>query len=89
MANARDPLASPVYGDLAGLPPMLVHAGADEALRDDSTRLVERARAAGVDAQIELWPETPHGWQLMPFIPEAAESRQKAIDFLKEKLRAV
>jgi monoterpene epsilon-lactone hydrolase len=89
MANARDPFASPVYGDLAGLPPMLVHAGADEALRDDSTRLVERARAAGVDAQIELWPDTPHGWQLMPFIPEAAESRQKAIDFLKEKLHAV
>ena len=89
MANARDPFASPVYGDLAGLPPMLVHAGADEALRDDSTRLVERARTAGVDAQIELWPDTPHGWQLMPFIPEAAESRQKAIDFLKEKLHAV
>ena len=89
MANARDPFASPVYGDLAGLPPMLVHAGADEALRDDSTRLVERARTAGVDAQIELWPDTPHGWQLMPFIPEAVESRQKAIDFLKEKLRAV
>ena len=89
LANARDPLASPVYGDLAGLPPMLVHAGADEALRDDSTRLADRARAAGVDAQIELWPDTPHGWQLMPFIPEAAESRQKAIDFLKEKLRAV
>ncbi len=89
MANARDPFASPVYGDLAGLPPMLVHAGADEALRDDSTRLVERARTAGVDAQIELWPDTPHGWQLMPFIPEAVESRQKAIDFLKEKLHAV
>lgn len=87
-ASARDPLASPVYGDLAGLPPLLAHAGADEALRDDSTRLVDRARAAGVDAQLELWPDTPHGWQLMPFMPEAMESRLKAIAFLKEKLRA-
>lgn len=87
-ANARDPLASPIYGDFAGLPPLLVHAGADEALRDDSTRLVERARAAGVDAHLELWPDVPHGWQLMPFIPEAAESRVKAIAFLKDKLGA-
>jgi acetyl esterase/lipase len=87
-ASARDPLASPLYGDLAGLPPILVHAGADEALLDDSTRLVDRARAAGVEARIEVWPDTPHGWQLMPFIPEAMESRLKAIDFLKEKLGA-
>lgn len=89
LANSRDPFASPVYGDLSGLPPMLVHTGADEALRDDSTRLVERALGAGVAAQIELWPDVPHGWQLMPFIPEATESRQKAIAFLKEKLRAI
>lgn len=80
--RARDPFASPVYAELAGLPPLLVHVGEDEALRDDSTRLVSRARAAGVDAQIEIWPDTPHAWQLMPFLPEAAESRDKAIAFL-------
>lgn len=88
-ASARDPLASPVYGDLTGLPPLLVHVGADEALRDDSTRLVERARAAGVDAQLDLWPDVPHGWQLMPFIPEGLESRLKAIAFLKQQLGAI
>ncbi len=87
-SSARDPLASPLYGDLAGLPPLLVHVGVDEALLDDSTRLVERARAAGVEAHLELWPDVPHGWQLMPFMPEAMESRLKAIDFLKEKLGA-
>lgn len=87
--SARNPFASPLYGDFAGLPPLLVHAGADEALRDDSTRLVARARAAGVDAQLELWPDVPHGWQLTPFMPEAMESRLKAIDFLKEQLGAL
>jgi epsilon-lactone hydrolase len=81
-ANVREPLLSPLYADLSGLPPLIVHAGRDEALRDDSTRLVERARATGVEAEIELWPDVPHAWQLMP-VPEAKESRGKAIAFLK------
>lgn len=83
--RARDPFASPVYAELGGLPPFLVHVGEDEALRDDSARLVARARAAGVDARIEIWPDAPHGWQLMPFLAEAAESRNKAIAFLRER----
>ncbi len=87
-ARARDPRASPIYGDLKGLPPILAHVGADEVLRDDSTRLIAQAQAAGVDAQIEIWPDVPHAWQLLPFLPEAADSRQKAIEFLKEKLAA-
>lgn len=84
--SARNPLASPIYADLSGLPPMLVHVGADEALRDDSTRLVARAREAGVDAQLETWPCVPHAWQLMSFLPEARESRAKAIEFLKARV---
>jgi acetyl esterase/lipase len=87
-SSARNPLASPLYADLTGLPPLLVHAGADEALRDDSTRLVDRARAAGVAATLELWPEVPHGWQMMGFLPEARESREKAIAFLKAHIAA-
>ncbi|MCX7899104.1 MAG: alpha/beta hydrolase, partial [Methylocystis sp.] len=82
-ASAKNPLASPLYADLSGLPPILVHVGADEALRDDTTRFVERARAAGVQATIEIWPGVPHGWQLMSFLPEAQDSRDKAIAFLK------
>jgi monoterpene epsilon-lactone hydrolase len=84
-ANVRDPLLSPLYADLSGLPPLIVHAGRDEALRDDSTRLVERARAAGTESEIELWPDVPHGWQLVP-LPEAKESRDRAIAFLKRPL---
>jgi monoterpene epsilon-lactone hydrolase len=84
--SARHPLASTVYADLSGLPPMLVHVGANEALRDDSTRLVSRARQAGVDVNLEMWPCVPHAWQLMSFLPEARESRAKAIAFLKARL---
>lgn len=84
--SGRNPLASPLYADLSGLPPLLVHVGRDEVLRDDSTRLVEKAREAGVAAEIEIWPDVPHAWQLTPFIPEARLSREKAIAFLRREL---
>ena len=86
--SAKNPLASPVYADLAGLPPLLVHTGMHEALRDDATRLVARAREAGVEAEMTLWPDAPHAFELMSFLPEARQSRQKAIDFLKARLYA-
>ena len=72
-ADARNPLASPLYADHRALPPLLIHAGADEVLRDDSIRFAERARAAGVRVDLEIWPGVPHVWQLLPgLLPEAA-----------------
>jgi acetyl esterase/lipase len=61
-ASATDPLASPLYGNLAGLPPVLVHVGDDEVLLDDSRRYVERAVAAGVDAKLDVWEGMAHGF---------------------------
>jgi len=88
--NGADPLhphASPLYADLRGLPPMLVHAAENEVMRDDATRLVERARAAGVDAQIRLWPVVHHDWQMFQrFIPEGRESLRLASEFLRERI---
>jgi monoterpene epsilon-lactone hydrolase len=80
--DPKDPLASPLYAELQGLPPMLIHAGSYEVLRDDSIRLAERAQAAGVPVQIRLWPVLPHVWQVIPWIPEAAESLDAAAAFL-------
>jgi acetyl esterase/lipase len=55
-----DPLASPLYGDLAGLPPIRIHIGEDEVLLDDARRYVAKAVAAGVDARVEVWQGMMH-----------------------------
>ncbi len=82
-APADTPLASPHYADLSGLPPLLIHVGDREILRDDSTRLAERARAAGVAVELIVWPVVPHVWQLAQFVPEARRSLDLAASFLK------
>ena len=66
-----DPLISPLYGDLRGLPPLLVTATPGEVLYDDTTRLVERARADGVDVTFEPVEDSVHVYTLFPFLPEA------------------
>lgn len=82
-ADRRDPLISPLYADLAGLPPLLIHVGANEVLRDDSTRLADRALAAGVAVDLRVWPVVPHVWQIMAgFIPEGRQSLDAAARFL-------
>lgn len=57
------PLASPVFADLSGLPPLLVQAGANEVLLDDAVRLAGRAGAADVEVTLEIGPELPHVYQ--------------------------
>jgi acetyl esterase/lipase len=85
--DPRNPLASPLYADLRGLPPLLIHVGADEVLRDDSTRLAERARAAGVPVDLKIWPVVPHAWQLVPhLIPEARQSLRESAAFLRAQV---
>lgn len=86
-ADPGQPLASPLFADLAGLPPMLLHVGRQEALRDDSTRLVGKARAAGVDAHVVVFADVPHVWQWAElFLPEARRSLDAAAAFLGKRL---
>lgn len=86
--DPHDPLLSPVYGDYEHICPMLVHASADEVLRDDSVRVVERARAAGVDVTFRLWRRVPHVWQFFSAVlPEARESLDDVVRFVREQLR--
>jgi acetyl esterase/lipase len=61
-ADPKNPLASPLYGSLSGLAPVLVHVGDDEVLLDDSRRYVERALATGVDARLDVWLGMAHGF---------------------------
>lgn len=61
-ADSSNPSASPLRADLAGLPPIRIHAGDDEVLLDDSVRFVDRALAAGVDVQVDVWEGMVHGF---------------------------
>ena len=83
-ADPRLPLASPAFGDFVGLPPLLVHVGGDETLLDDSRRIAERARVAGVRVELSTWPGVPHVWPLFHhLIPEGRQSLALAADFLR------
>ena len=73
--DPRSPLASPIHADLRGLPPLLVHVGTAETLLDDATRLAERARAAAVAVDLEVWDDMVHVWHAFaPLLPEADEA---------------
>jgi epsilon-lactone hydrolase len=84
-ADPRDPLMSPLYGDLSRLPPLLLQCGSEEMLRDDSARLAVKAKAAGVDVTFEEWDEMVHVWHL--FADRLTDGR-KALARVGEFVRA-
>lgn len=81
-ASPTDPLASPLYARLDGLPPLFIHVGGNEILLDDSIRLAGLARAAGVPVELKIWPGLPHVFQAFAFLPEARASRAEIAVFL-------
>jgi monoterpene epsilon-lactone hydrolase len=86
-ANPKNPLASPLYGDLSGMPPIRVHVGDDEVLLDDSRRYVDRTVAAGVDATLDVWIGMPHAFVTDVGRFDAATQALHAIGaFLTERL---
>ncbi len=83
--HPQHPLASPLYGDLSGLPPLLIHVGEREMLLSDTIRFVEKAREAGVDAHMQLWPGMVHVFQFLHTImPEAKQSIEELGSFLQK-----
>jgi acetyl esterase/lipase len=62
--DPKDPLATPLFGDLKGLPPLLIQVGTDERLLDDSRQYARRALQAGVSVQLEIWEGMHHVFQL-------------------------
>lgn len=87
--DPEDPVASPLFGSFATLPPVRVHVGNDEMLRDDSLRFVERAVAAGVDANVDVWEGVVHGFTGNAGRLQAAdEALRSAGSFLAERLAA-
>jgi monoterpene epsilon-lactone hydrolase len=79
------PLASPIYGDLHGLPKILMQVGSAETMLDDSRVFAERAREAGVDVTLEEWPDMFHGWQSQAHrLPEARDAVARIGEFYRE-----
>lgn len=82
-ASPSDPDVSPVYGNLADLPPTLVHASEHEILFDDARRYVNRARVAGSPVSLQSWPHVPHVWHMFhPQLEEANEAWQEIRTFI-------
>jgi monoterpene epsilon-lactone hydrolase len=86
-ADPKAPYASPVFGDLTGLPPTYIQVGEDEMLLSDSTRFAEKAKADGVDIQIEIYPGMFHVfnayWRILPI---AKKANKKLGEFLRRQL---
>jgi monoterpene epsilon-lactone hydrolase len=87
--DSANPLASPLYGRLAGMPPVRIHVGDDEVLLDDSRRYIDKAVGAGVDARLAVWMGMPHGFVVSVGKLKAASLCLDAIGaFLAERHQA-
>jgi acetyl esterase/lipase len=84
--DAHDPLISPLFGNLGGLPPLLVHVGEDEILREDAIAITDLARSADVDVRLEIYPRMWHVWQLTLTLPQAIQSLEDIAHFFKRHL---
>jgi len=84
----NNPLVSPVFANVAGLPPMLIQVGDDEILLSDSTRLADMLEAEGIEVELEIWPHMWHVFQM--FIRKMPESRvavKKIAAYIEERLK--
>lgn len=87
--DLKDPRVSPLYGDFRGLPPLLVLVSETEMLFDDARRMVEKARAAGVDVRFEPRPGLCHVWPLFyPLYPETKAALELTGSFVRERTAA-
>jgi len=82
--DPHDPLISPLYADLIGLPPLLIQVGGDEILLEDAEKLAAKAVQAGVDATLRVYPGMWHVWQYFaPFLPEAEKAVEEIGQFVQ------
>ncbi len=88
-ASPESPEASPLFGDLHGLPPLLIHASSTELLLDDAVRLHQKAIHCGVKSTLNVFPGLPHVWHIFTWtIPEATTALRQIASFLRSALSA-
>jgi acetyl esterase/lipase len=86
-ASPHSPMASPLFADLHGLPPLLIQAADTEILYDDAVRLNERASAAGVESRLHIYKGLPHVWHIFAgMVPEAGQALREMAEFIAKKL---
>ena len=86
--DAQTPLASPLFADLSGLPPLLIQVGTDEVLLDDAEKLAAKAKAAGVNVTLEVWDEMIHVWHFFyPLLSEGREAIARIGEFVRTQVR--
>lgn len=83
--SPTDPYASPVFAKFHGFPPVMVHAGSLELLRDDASRIGERAAEAGVPVSVEIYDGMQHVFQASSYVPEARVSLQRLGQFIRAR----
>jgi monoterpene epsilon-lactone hydrolase len=86
-ADPRSPLASPLFAELRGLPPLLIQVGTAELLLSDSDRLAAAATDAGVDVNLHVGQGLPHVYPVMLGTPEAAAATEQIGEFLRARVR--
>jgi len=85
-ADPRTPYASPLYGDPAGLPPVLIQVGSDEILRDDAVRMAEKLRTDNPRSRVEIWSRMPHVWHAFASVmPEARRAIERIGAFVRQR----
>lgn len=81
--DIKHPYISPVYGDLSGLPPVLIQVGTHDMLLGEARLLAEGLQTAGNDITLEVWPEVIHGWQsLGNLVPESRRAIRQIAGFI-------
>jgi acetyl esterase/lipase len=86
-ADPKDPLASPLYGELSGLPPTYIQVGGDETLLGESIRFGEAARTAGVDVRVDVFPDQQHTFQMaVGRAPESDDAIQRFAEWVRPRL---
>jgi phosphinothricin tripeptide acetyl hydrolase len=85
-ADRKSPLASPLFADLAGLPPILIQVGSEEVLMSDSTQLAERAGLARVDVTLRIWPDMVHIWPFFAQLTASGQAIAESTAWIKARL---
>lgn len=91
--DPKHPLASPVYSDLRGFPPLLIQVGKQETMLGDAEAFADKAQGVGVDVALELFDDVPHAWhnseQWVPGIPEVRQALERIGEFFRKRTHGI